>query len=310
MLKKIWQSLARWFRNLWGAGAKPKVRNFATAELPPLEDADYEYLFMQLLEGVAYGWQQPRAVNFFKKIRHRIRRSDWLDWLDRFGQNLLNAPVPNYELAGRMVQLSQLDCGEIGDKAGEYGIRLLERQQIEYPMEFMPVMEFEAEEPELFELAHNYDRVEENQYEDTGYLLSQPAFGEVPPELLIDKPTIPPPPPPPYKKPGTIAAGVSSETPPIATNAETLPPPENTEVREITLEEFAAMLAQDPSLVAQLSEQLGLNTNNPQDVLNAVVAQMQQQVQPMSGDLNAPADPQPDRLSSPVDPRLDPTDPA
>jgi hypothetical protein len=297
MLKKIWQSLVRWFHNLFGLESKRKVRNFSTAESPPLEDADYEYLFMQLLEGVAYGWQQPRAMSFFNKIRHRIRRSDWLEWLDRFGQNLLNAPVPNYELAGRMVQLSQLDCGEIGDKAGEYGIRLLERQQIDLPMEFMPVMEFEAQEPELLEMGNNFDLFDDSKLEDTGYLLPDSAFGEVPPELLIDKPTIPPPPPPPYKKPGTIAeASNQAANVVVATEgseAANAPVPENTEVREITLEEFAVMLHQDPSLVAELSQQLGLTTNNPDDVLKAVVAQMQQQVQPISGDLSQSQDPWP-----------------
>jgi hypothetical protein len=270
MLKKIWQSLVRGFRKLFGLDRNRKVRQITTAELPSLDDADYEYLFMQLLEGVAHGWQQPRAVGFFSKIRHRIRKSDWLDWLDRFGQNLLNAPVPNYELAGRMVQLSQLDCGEIGDKAGEYGFRLLERQQAEMPMEFMPIMEFEQREGELLEIGDN--GVDDSHGEDTGYLLANTPFGEVPPELLIDKPTIPPPPPPPYKKPGTLA-----ETHPSATD--------NSQVREITLEEFAMMLHQDPSLVADLSQQLGLETSNPEDVLNAVISQMQQQVQPISGDL-------------------------
>jgi hypothetical protein len=283
MLNKVWQSLVRWFRKLFGFKSKRKVRNFSTAESTPLEDADYEYLFMQLLEGVAYGWQQPRAMSFFNKIRHRIRRSDWLEWLDRFGQNLLNAPVPNYELAGRMVQLSQLDCGEIGDKAGEYGIRLLERQQIELPMDFMPVMEFEAGEPDVLEIGDTFDRFDDSKLEDTGYLLSKSAFGEVPPELLIDKPTIPPPPPLPYKKPGTLAEnsaqGASVVVAAEGSEAAKAPVPENTEVREITLEEFAAMLHQDPSLVAELSQQLGLTTNHPDDVLHAVINQMQQQAQ-------------------------------
>jgi hypothetical protein len=142
MLKKIWQSFMRWFRKLFGRGASKSSNRFApTAELPPLDDTDREYLFMQLLEGVAHGWQQPRAIGFFNKIRQRVRKSEWLEWLDRFGNNLLAAPVPNYELAGRMVQLGQLDCGEIGDLAGEYGARLLDRQAEEFP-NLLPIMEF------------------------------------------------------------------------------------------------------------------------------------------------------------------------
>jgi hypothetical protein len=116
MLKKIWQSFVRWFRKLFGTGKNRAslhssgmaTDRLSSAALPPLDDTDREYLFMQLLEGVAHGWQQPRAIGFFNKIRQRVRKSEWLEWLDKFGQNLLSAPVPNYELAGRMVQLGRI----------------------------------------------------------------------------------------------------------------------------------------------------------------------------------------------------------
>ncbi len=255
MFEKIWQSLMRWVRKLFGRGGKALATSRSSserrAELPPLDDTDREYLFMQLLEGVAHGWQQPRAVNFFNKIRQRVRKSEWLEWLDRFGENLLAAPVPNYELADRMVQLSQLDCGEICDLAGEYGNRLLERLAAESPAGLIPIVEFgqsDADEP----FGRSYggeiasDEIDE--------------FADIPPELLEDR----------------------SSEPELA-------PEEHTHTREITLEEFADMLHKDPNLVAELAQQFGIETTDPQVIVNAVIAQMQQQVQPISGELNPPA---------------------
>jgi hypothetical protein len=275
MLKKIWQSLVRWFRKLVGRGTSSRSRDrLATAPLPPLDDTDREYLFMQLLEGVAHGWQQPRAIGFFNKIRNRVRKSEWLDWLDRFGQNLLDSPVPNYELAGRMSQLSQLDCGEVGDLAGEYATRLLDRQAEEYPMEFLPIMEFNSSESELLTIdsLHEYDRAND--------------YAEVPPELLIDRN-----PPPPQPQRSFQSQGEEDSS---------------TETREITLEEFAAMLHKDPSLVAELAEQFGIETTDPQAIVSAVIAQMQQQVQPISGDLSATSG---DLSATPDEPIVPPATP-
>ena len=255
MLKKIWQSFMRWIRKTFGKGTvKSLDRRVATVELPPLDDTDREYLFMQLLEGVAHGWQQPRAVNFFNKIRQRVRKSEWLEWLDRFGTNLLNAPVPNYELAGRMVQLSQLDCGEIGDLAGDYGAKLLERQSQEYSAGMLPILEFDTVDDEN-PFGMSYGGSIDNSGID---------WDEIPPELLAERDDF---------------AQSEMRSPP--------PAEQNNETREITLEEFAAMLHKDPNLVAELAEQFGIETTDPQIIINAVIAQMQQQVQPISGDLNS-----------------------
>jgi hypothetical protein len=247
MLKNIWQSFVRWFRKLFGGGTGKAINRVPAAELPPLDDTDREYLFMQLLEGVAHGWQQPRAIGFFNKIRQRVRKSEWLEWLERFGQNLLAAPVANYELAGRMVQLGQLDCGEIGDLAGEYGARLLDRQAEEYPLELLPIMEFSDSTAEPVE-AREVD------------------FDEVPMELLIDN------------DPLFAERSASAAYPPE-------PEQLSSDTREITLEEFSAMLYKDPGLVAELADQFQIDTTDPQVIINAVVAQMQQQIQQISGDL-------------------------
>jgi hypothetical protein len=243
MLKKIWQSFVRWFRKLFKKGAGRSIDRSTTAELPPLDDTDREYLFMQLLEGVAHGWQQPRAIGFFNKVRQRVRKSEWLEWLDRFGDNLIQAPVPNYELAGRMVQLGELDCGEIGDLAGAYGVKLLNRQAAEFSGNLLPIMEFEAMD------------------------LGSEQFPEIPVELLIDRD--------PMASPPSQSFGSQSDE-------EGAP----AETREITLEEFSAMLQKDPDLVAELAEQFGVETKDPQEIIEIVIAQMQQQVPPSGSDIN------------------------
>jgi hypothetical protein len=246
MLKKIWQSFMRWFRKLSNQGAVQSVNRVSTAELPPLDDTDREYLFMQLLEGVAHGWQQPRAIGFFNKIRQRVRKSEWLEWLDRFGNNLIQSPVPNYELAGRMVQLAELDCGEIGDLAGSYGAKLLNRQAEEFA-DLLPIMEFDTL--------------------DAGSASSFEQFPEIPAELLIDNDPMDSPPS------QSFASHSDDENAP-------------SETREISLEEFSAMLHKDPSLVAELAEQFGVETTDPQEIIDLVIAQMQQQIQPPSGELD------------------------
>jgi hypothetical protein len=288
MFEKIWRSLVKWFRKSFG-----RKREMAAIEaLPPLDDVDREYLFMQLLEGVAHGWQQPRAIGFFNKIRHRVRKSDWLEWLDRFGTNLLDSPAPNYELAGRMVQLGQLDCGDIGDKAAEYGSRLLNFHQEELPMDLLPIIEFDSPIGEYFE---DEDTFDEDDIE-TGYVGSfnngqTKAYGE---ELLLNaEPT-----------PGSSS---SSQIEPAADPA--------METREITLEEFAEMLAKDPTLVAELAAQFGIETTDPQVIVNAVMAQMQtqQEIEPMSGDLSSAAPPTnpapPSDVASPSENRQHPSPP-
>ena len=69
MLKQIWQWLKGLFQRLFGGGTSPSsasrkrslVASGFSAETseteapPPLSDSDYEYLFMQLVEGVALG---------------------------------------------------------------------------------------------------------------------------------------------------------------------------------------------------------------------------------------------------------------
>ncbi|MCT7959817.1 tetratricopeptide repeat protein [Laspinema sp. D1] len=152
-LGRIWQQLIRlwkqWFRRSppQSFPKKPESRvRFETVKGPhhqptkPLSAAEYEFLFSELLDGVHRGWSQAQVTQFLEEIGPasavnlkdaEIESSDaeaYVLWLRQFGTRLLNSPVPNQELARRMVQLGALNCGKLSTVAGEIGQRLLDRE--------------------------------------------------------------------------------------------------------------------------------------------------------------------------------------
>lgn len=142
MLRRIWQRIVQLFRRLFGsdkssrtnrtARRKPVHSSFTPEqkkpEAPkPLENSDYEFLFMQLLEGVGHGWQQSRVLKFVAELEGRTTEEKWVAWLRGFGDRLLASPAPNQDLAIRMLQLGAVGCGQLGELAGEIASRLLEK---------------------------------------------------------------------------------------------------------------------------------------------------------------------------------------
>jgi hypothetical protein len=364
MFKGIWRSIVRWWRSL--LGESPSGVAAIANDLPLLSDPDYEYLFMQLLEGVAHGWQQPRVNKFFHRVKQRAPKSQWMAWLNGFGYRLVNSSAPNEELARKMIQLSELDCGDVTSLAGEFGHQLLGRiygggageefwpeleanglDELELasfapedavvgspPMvmdipsisdQLMAItdssppptptamksgdlslppptptamksgdlsIEATAVQPlpivlPVWEAAHPEVELDlESTYaqEDDSDL---PLFGEVPPELRL------------AKKSKSVFAAVPQPaevkptaefTPPVVPSAvgspvaaSVIPTPavvaSETAEQVIGIEEFAAMLQNDPSLVQEIAQQLDIDTTDPQVVLDAVINQMQQQIQ-------------------------------
>lgn len=128
MLRRIWQWIVRLFQGLFGGRRQnSKVPSVRKQPPKPLEQTDYEYLFMQLLEGVAHGWQQARVLKFFDSLKDRITMEQWVSWLRGFGERLLASSAPNNQLAARMVHLGELGCGQIGEVAQEIGMQMLVR---------------------------------------------------------------------------------------------------------------------------------------------------------------------------------------
>ncbi|WP_082803687.1 MULTISPECIES: hypothetical protein [unclassified Anabaena] len=131
MLKRLVQWLKSLFQGLFGRKSTPvKVGNNVQQQpAPPLTDTDLEFLFTELLEGVHQARGQTWAVQWLAKIEHRIPTERWIDWLKRFGERLVASPSPNNELAARLVQLGELDIGEVGNVAYDIGMQVLTRNQ-------------------------------------------------------------------------------------------------------------------------------------------------------------------------------------
>lgn len=53
-----------------------------------LTDADYEFLFDQLLDGVAHGWNQLKIIKFFQNLGTRGEESHWVAWLEKFSTKI------------------------------------------------------------------------------------------------------------------------------------------------------------------------------------------------------------------------------
>ena len=180
MLRRIWSAIATWFQRLFGLDTPATRRRQRVslsssteprAELPPLGDADYEFLFMQLLEGVAHGWPSERISKFLGDLTGRITDEQWVNWMRRFGERLTASPASNNELATRMVRLGELNRAPLADTAYEIGMQLLFRDRqsdaVKDPSPPPPPIETppdeEPVEPQPVTLDELYDLLQQDQ---------------------------------------------------------------------------------------------------------------------------------------------------
>lgn len=129
MFRQIGQLLVQGFQHLQTAVSRQNsALPVAPGEvLPSLTDAEHEKLFIQLLEEVKQGWQQADITQFFMALEPRAHRSQWLTWLQSFGDRLLASGTSNLELAVRMVKFGEVSGGELGTIAERIGFQLLEQ---------------------------------------------------------------------------------------------------------------------------------------------------------------------------------------
>ncbi len=139
-LIQLWQ---QWLYRLWPQSFPKNPKSRVQQTTKPLSAAEYEFLFSELLDGVHRGWSQAQVTQFLKEIGPEssvngegfvkgwgVEGSEnqaYVLWLQEFGTRLLNSPVPNQELARRMVGLGELNCGKLSAVAGEIGQNLLDR---------------------------------------------------------------------------------------------------------------------------------------------------------------------------------------
>ena len=89
-------------------------------------DAEYEALFLRLLEGVSQGWGRGDTQGFL--IAKSLKESELIEWLQRFADRIL-AAEPEREWAERLVALGRVGYGELSRVAGAIGRELLERDR-------------------------------------------------------------------------------------------------------------------------------------------------------------------------------------
>ncbi|MGJ5673867.1 MAG: hypothetical protein ACR9NN_09695 [Nostochopsis sp.] len=118
MLKRLWQYFKRLIQRLFHR--RRVVPVVSEKPKPPQQptDAEYESLFLQLLEEVNESWSRGNVRVFWDG--DKISEAALVAWLRGFGYGLLASETRHDELAQRMVQLGALGVGELG----ALGVRL------------------------------------------------------------------------------------------------------------------------------------------------------------------------------------------
>lgn len=96
-----------------------------------LTEGDYEFLFNQLLEGIAHGWHDQRIIKFFSQLGDRGKQEDWIAWLERLRIKVLTLPTQSKrQLGTMMIRLGELtqsatQVSDIGATSNRIGRELL-----------------------------------------------------------------------------------------------------------------------------------------------------------------------------------------
>merc|ERR1711975_14580 len=132
LLKRFWQWIQQFFAQVFGSSS-PLGRDDKNASQQPLSDTEYEFLFSQLLDGVAHGWHEGRILKYFEDLGERGKAKLWVAWLERFGEKAASSAAPNLQLAARMMRLGELaqsfqKIEPIGKTAYEIGRKLYSKE--------------------------------------------------------------------------------------------------------------------------------------------------------------------------------------
>ncbi|MEA5536212.1 tetratricopeptide repeat protein [Crocosphaera sp. XPORK-15E] len=241
LLKRIWQWIKQFLGQFFASSplASGRYQNGETSAKLPLTDTDYEFLFSQLLDGVAHGWHEGRILKYFEDLGERGKAKLWVDWLERFGQKALASSAPNLQLAARMMRLGELAQSfqaiePIGQTAYEIGRKLYTRESDS------TVWEYEGPD-------HFVTDIMETQ-------ITPPSLGNGLPPVMPSQ--------------------SSTEEPEV-------------ETLTLTLEELATRLDQDQEFAAQLAQQFGLDSTQPQAIIDAIIRQSETQQSPENSQENS-----------------------
>ena len=107
--------MLKWFSKRKTSKSSVKNQNQEQENLPEvsessaLSDADYEFLFNQLLDGVAHGWNQLRVIKFFQNLGTRGEETQWVAWLEKFSTKIPDVTNdPQRRLGAIMLRLAEV----------------------------------------------------------------------------------------------------------------------------------------------------------------------------------------------------------
>ncbi|MDJ0729416.1 MAG: tetratricopeptide repeat protein [Crocosphaera sp.] len=223
LLKRFWQWIQQFFAQVFGSSSS-LAGDEKNALKQPLSDTDYEFLFSQLLDGVAHGWHEGRILKYFEDLGERGKTKLWVAWLERFGEKALSSAAPNLQLAARMMRLGELaqsfqKIEPIGKTAYEIGRKLYTREADS------AVWEYVGPDTQVTDVMQT--------------------------EI----------------KPPTLEESLNEDNPPPQTET-------------LTIEELTTRLQQDPELASQVSQQLGIESKDPQTLVNALISHFEAQQPP------------------------------
>ena len=113
--------MLKWFNKQRSSESSIKDKNqqnedlYEVTSLSDLTDADYEFLFNQLLDGVAHGWNQLKVIKFFQNLGAKGEETSWVAWLEKFSTKIPDVPNDSQRRLGAIM----LRLAEVTQSAAE-----------------------------------------------------------------------------------------------------------------------------------------------------------------------------------------------
>ncbi|MDJ1177299.1 tetratricopeptide repeat protein [Roseofilum sp. BLCC_M91] len=350
-MRQLWQ----WFRNLVGQifnpggkvlqGSSPESdphQTLSEETLLPLSETDYEFLFRQLMEGVAQGWQVERVTLFFEKLGDRSTSDEWLGWLRAYRTRLLGGRSPQTQHANQMMRVGEMvrslpKWQPVGEAIYEIGLQLRLRSQGSSLWEYMspsvtansastvpspapsatppqtpppqpPASDPLPSSPSSETPPEKLDPVDTVNVEASDSQMSPlfspeplPDVWDAPPETPEPEPETPVETPEPEPETPAETPEPEPETPaetpepePAIANSPELATSVEEYIRQqpvinlaysahgqqwteaVSLNQLVQKLTEMPHLIAQFSQQVGISSQNPEEIVEAIYQQLYQ----------------------------------
>jgi tetratricopeptide (TPR) repeat protein len=200
-----------------------------------LTDSDREFLFNQLLEGVVHGWHQGKILKFFDQLQEKGQQDLWITWLERFGKNFLNSDAANHQLSARMIRFGQV--AQSIPKIKKFATLTGDLgQQWLNKHAGLAIWEYDGPDSE-----NVYFAEEDVEYKPIDLESNLPGTTNILDEDSVE-----------------FNTNASSEQ----------------EVKTLTLDELFTLLQEQPELTTQIASQLGIDTDNPETIVETLLQQL------------------------------------